>query len=159
MRAAKVDGRAGVWDSRLLPDSIRTVAGCRSSSTAPGRLAPVGADLVVTVASPWSFGHVRGLPPGPTVWTMSASVMKKALTRGGRGLVFDVLVVVMWRFLWHRSWAASLAVGGVMLALNAGFVLYGAWLDRHPEAVERARARRAARVARQAERLARRTPH
>jgi hypothetical protein len=78
---------------------------------------------------------------------MSDAALRKALTRFGRGTVVDVLVVVVWRFVWHRSWTASLAVGGAMLVLNAGVVGYGAWLDRHPEVVARARARKAARLA------------
>jgi uncharacterized membrane protein len=57
----------------------------------------------------------------------------------------DLLVGLVWwlMFRWSLGTAATAAV-----ALVAGSVSYQLWMVRHPEVLERARARRAQRLAR-----------
>ncbi|MBY8878947.1 hypothetical protein [Actinacidiphila acidipaludis] len=54
-----------------------------------------------------------------------------------RGVPFDALIVLLWRFGWGRSWAASLITGAVLASLTAAVALYSWWVHRSPERVTR----------------------
>lgn len=55
-----------------------------------------------------------------------------------RGIAFDVLLVLIWRFGWKHSWATSLVYGGVLLSLTCAATAYAWWWQRRPEAEQQA---------------------